>query len=123
MPEAGIIAGSTILRSVFHAVPSWIGMGMNSSAIPRNSEIFRRDQTTLHRGNNGNTVKKLLKSGFEIKWDVFSVLDTLCNDFCDLRFRFCGSLPISLRFLWLFRMPGRRKHFSTFIKVRGRGSP
>ena len=58
-------------------VPSWVGMGMHSSAITGNSQVFQSDQTGFHRRNNSDKIEKFLKSGFKIKGNIFSGKNTI----------------------------------------------
>lgn len=80
---------------------------MYCGTITGNGQVFTWNQTTPDRRGNGDKIKKILKTCFEVKEDIFSIEDTVCNDFRYFRFCFGSLLAMPLWFFRFFMIPGK----------------
>ena len=91
-----------VLGHTIPVVPAGAGMGMDSSDVSGNGEVFLRDQAALHGREDGGVVKKELEPLLKVKRDVFPIHQPFSNGFCNLRLWFQCFLFFAFR---LFRLP------------------
>lgn len=105
-----IMTGSRIIGRCIACVQpammsSWIGMGMDGRTIAGDGQVFFRDESGFHRGENGNKIEEFLKPCFKIKRDIFPVHNPIGKDFRYFGFCFGSFLPFAFWFFRFFRVP------------------